>query len=129
MEATLRLQSASLARAYDLDVENKNAGGLTVTLEQHLPFADQRAVQNQRIEQLDARTKQAEQVGLADAALSLRVEQGQAKLGRIGGENPQPQPERLSRNTLVDQAEQFGVERIEDIGKQVAARLRESAGG
>lgn len=98
-------------------------------LEQHLPFADQGAVQNQRVEQLDARTKQAEQGGLADAALSRWVEQGQANLGRIGGQDPQSQPERLSDNDLVDQAQQFGIERIEGIGKQVAARLRESAGG
>lgn len=98
-------------------------------LEQHLPFADQRAMQNQRIEHLDAGTKQAEQRGLADAALSLGVEQGQANLGGIGGQNPQPQPERLSGNGLVDQAEQLGIERLEDIGKQMAARLRESTGG
>ena len=98
-------------------------------LEQHLPFADQRAVQDQRIEQLDAWTKQAKQGGLVDTALSLAVEQGQANLGGIGGQHPQPQPERLSRNDLVHQTKQFGIERIEDIGKQMAARLRESTGG
>ncbi|MBS1160019.1 MAG: hypothetical protein H6R15_2438, partial [Proteobacteria bacterium] len=38
-------------------------------------------------------------------------------------------PMRLRGNGLVDQAEQFGIERLEDIGKQVTARLRESAGG
>lgn len=98
-------------------------------LEQHLPFADQRAVQDQRIEQLDARTKQAEQGGLADTALSLRVEQGQADFGSVGGQNPKALPKRLSGNVFVDQAQQFSIERIEDIGNQAAARLRESAGG
>lgn len=99
------------------------------TLEQHLPLANQRAVKNQRIEQLDAWTKQAEQGGLADAALSVPVKQSKANLGSVGGQNPKALPKRLSGNALVDQAQQFIVERIEDIGKEAAARLRESAGG
>jgi hypothetical protein len=99
------------------------------TLEQHLPLTNQRAVQNQRIKQLDAWTKQAEQGGLADATLSIPVKQSQANLGSVGGQNPKALPKRLSGNALVDQAQQFIVERIEDIGKEPAARFRESAGG
>lgn len=98
-------------------------------LEQHLPFADQGTVQDQRIEQLNAGAKQAEQGGLADAALALLVEQGQANLGSVCGQDPQAVPERLRGNALIDQTQQFRIERLEDMGKKAAARLRESAGG
>jgi len=97
-------------------------------LEQHLSLADQRAVQNQRIEQLDAGTKQAEQRRFADAAFALRVEQGQANLRRIGGQNPQSLPTRRFGKMLIDQAQQFVIEGIEYICPQMASRLREGAG-
>lgn len=49
-------------------------------LEQHLSLADPWAVQNQRVEQLNAGTKQAEQRRFTNTALSLRGEQSQANL-------------------------------------------------
>ncbi len=98
-------------------------------LEQHLPLADLRAVQNQRIEQLDPRTKQTEQRRLAHTALALGVEQRQANLRRISRQHPQPLPERLIGKRFINQPQQLRVEWIEDIRKETAACLRERAGG
>ena len=99
------------------------------TLEQHLPLADLRAVQDQRIKQLGAGAKQTEQRRLTDTTSSLRVEQRQANLRRIGGQYLQAQPARGFGKVFIDQAQQLVVEQIEDIRSQMAARLRECAGG
>jgi len=122
-------KAATMPRITVIQHQHVLAAQWVKAFEQHLPFADQRAVQDVRIEQLNAWAKQGEQGGLLDAALALRVEQGQAHLGSVGGQNPQSQPKRLSGNVLVDQTQQFIIERIQDIGPKAAARLRESAGG
>ena len=99
------------------------------TLEQHLPLADLRAVQDQRIKQLGAGAKQTEQRRLTDTTSSLRVEQRQANLRRIGGQYLQAQPARGFGQVRIDEAQQLVIEQIEDIRSQMAARLRECAGG
>ena len=98
------------------------------TLEQHLPLADLRAVQDQRIKQLGAGAKQTEQRRLADTPPPVTVEQGQANLRRIGGQYPQALPARCFGQVRIDEAQQLVIERIEDIRSQMAARLRERAG-
>ena len=98
-------------------------------LEQHLPLADLWAVQNQRIEQLDTRTKQTEQCRFAHTALALGVEQRQANLRRIRCQHPQPLPARLIGKRFINQPQQLRVEWIEDIRKEAATCLRERAGG
>ena len=97
-------------------------------LKQHLTFADQRTVQNQRVEQLDPWSKQTEDHRLPNMASPFWVKQGQANLRCIRRQDPQALPVRLLRNDLIDQTQQFRIERIEGIGDQMATRLREGTG-
>ncbi|MGB4911222.1 MAG: hypothetical protein WBO95_03645 [Candidatus Dechloromonas phosphoritropha] len=56
------------------------------------------------------------------------VKQGQANLRCICRQDPQALPVRLLRNDLIDQTQQFRIERIEGIGEQMATCLREGTG-
>ena len=97
-------------------------------LKQHLAFADQRTVQNQRVKQLDPGPKQTEDHRLPNMTATFRVKQGQANLRRIRRQDPQALPEWLLRNDFIDQAQQFRIEWIEEIGKQMTACFGESTG-
>jgi hypothetical protein len=57
------------------------------------------------------------------------IQQGQANLGRIRRQNPQPLPKWLLRDTFIHQAQQLPIERIKDIRKYMTARLRKGTGG
>ncbi len=92
-------------------------------LKQHLTFADQRTVQNQRVEQFDPWPKQTEDGRFSNMAAPFQVKQGQTYLRCIRRQDPQALPVRLLRNDLIDQAQQFCIERLKEIGDQMAARL------
>jgi len=97
-------------------------------LKQHLAFANQRTVQDQRVKQLDPWPKQTEDHRLPNMAAPFRIKQGQANLRCVRRQDPQTLPVRLLRNDLIDQAQQLCIERLKEIGDQMATRLGEGAG-
>ena len=97
-------------------------------LEQHLSLTHQRTVQNQRIKQFNARPEQTEYRRLTDTTLARLIQQGQANLGSIRRQNPQTMPKRLCWDGLIDQTQQFRIERIKNVGQQMTTRLGKSTG-